>query len=226
MIAETLWCDSLYRQNIPAIEIHCQLMLMFGDGVLRPHHLGRGCREFKSRLAFIMKVTLFSPADQEHANAVQVAELVLENHQDSIQDLSIALEWSVKTVANIVLEQLGYSNVYAWWVPRNVMEVHRNLCLQVLFHFFSHLKGEQMGSLNPWWRFETWVHHFTQNELWCSGHIHLNSEPQNVKCASMLEGCCIFILCCRSHQNCIHTLRSKSECEHMLWYAVLTALDY
>ena len=29
--------------------------------------------------------------------------------------------------------------VCAWWVPRNVMEVHNNLCLQVLFHFFSHL---------------------------------------------------------------------------------------
>jgi len=23
-------------------------MLVFGDGVLRPHHLGRGCRELKS----------------------------------------------------------------------------------------------------------------------------------------------------------------------------------
>ena len=89
---KTLWCDSLYRQNIPTIEIHCQLMLVFGDGVLRPLHLGRKCIEFKSGLAFIMKVTPFSPADQEHVNTVQVVELVLENHQDTIQDLSIALE--------------------------------------------------------------------------------------------------------------------------------------
>jgi len=37
--------------------------------------------------------------------------------------------------------------------------------LQVLFHFFSHIKEEQTGSLNPWWCCETWVHHFTQNEL-------------------------------------------------------------
>jgi len=55
--------------------------------------------------------------------------------------------------------------VCAWWVPRNVMEVHNNLCLQVLFHFCSHLKEEQMGFLNPWWCCGTWVHHFTQNEL-------------------------------------------------------------
>ena len=55
--------------------------------------------------------------------------------------------------------------VSAWWVPRYAMEVHKNWCLEVLFHFFSHLKEEQTGSLNPLWWCETWVHHFTQNEL-------------------------------------------------------------
>jgi len=92
VIQKTLWCDSLYRQNISNLEIHCQLMLVFGDGVLRLHHLGRGCREFKCGLASIMKITPFSPADEEHVNTVQVVEIVLENHQDIIQDLSIALE--------------------------------------------------------------------------------------------------------------------------------------
>jgi hypothetical protein len=67
-------------------------MLVFGDGVLRPHHLGRGCREFKSGLASIMKITPFSPAHQEHVNTGQVVELVLENQEDTIQDLSIAVE--------------------------------------------------------------------------------------------------------------------------------------
>ena len=92
MIVETLWCDSLYWQNISTLEIHCQLMLVFGDGILRRRHLGRGCREFKSGLASIMKITPFRPADQEHMNTVQVVELVLKSHQDTIHDLSIALE--------------------------------------------------------------------------------------------------------------------------------------
>jgi hypothetical protein len=39
-----------------------------------------------------MKITRFSPADQEHVNMAQVVELVLESHQDKIKDLSIALE--------------------------------------------------------------------------------------------------------------------------------------
>jgi hypothetical protein len=39
-----------------------------------------------------MKIAPFSLADQEHMNTMQVVELVLENHHDTIQDLSIALE--------------------------------------------------------------------------------------------------------------------------------------
>jgi hypothetical protein len=87
-----LWCGSLYKQNISTLELHCQLMLVFGDGVLRPHHLGRGWREFKSWLASIMKITSFRLADQECVNTVHVVELVLKYHQDRIHDLSIALE--------------------------------------------------------------------------------------------------------------------------------------
>jgi hypothetical protein len=39
-----------------------------------------------------MKITPFSPAVQEHVHTVQMVEEVLENHQDTVQDLSIALE--------------------------------------------------------------------------------------------------------------------------------------
>ena len=79
-----MWCGSLYGQNISILAIHCQLMLVFGDDVLRQHHLGRGCREFKSAFASIMKITPFSLADQECVNTVQVVELVLEKHQNTI----------------------------------------------------------------------------------------------------------------------------------------------
>ena len=66
-------------------------MLVFGVGVLTPHHLWRGCTEFKSGLASIMMIAPLSPADQENVNTAQVMELVLENQQETIRDLSIAL---------------------------------------------------------------------------------------------------------------------------------------
>jgi hypothetical protein len=39
-----------------------------------------------------MKIIPLSLADQENWNTAQVVELVMENNQDTIQDLSIALE--------------------------------------------------------------------------------------------------------------------------------------
>ena len=86
-------------------------MLVFGDGVLRMDHLWRGYTEFRSGLASIMMIAPLSSADQENVNTVQVVELVLENQQDTILDLSIALEWFVKTVPSIVHVQMGYSSV-------------------------------------------------------------------------------------------------------------------
>ena len=163
MIVENVSCSKLcgviqfilYRQKISILEIHCQLMLVFCDGVLRPHHLWRGCREFRSGLASIMMIAPLSPADQGNVNTAQVVELVMENQQYTNRDLCFALEWLVKTVPKIVCVQLGYS----------IMEVHKNWCLKVLFHFFSHLKEEQMTPLNPWWYCETWVYNFNQNEF-------------------------------------------------------------
>ena len=38
---KTVWCDSLYKQSISTLEVHCQLMLVFGGGVLRPHSCRR-----------------------------------------------------------------------------------------------------------------------------------------------------------------------------------------
>ena len=62
---KTLCWDSLYRQNISTLEIHCQLMVVFGDSVLRLHHVGRGCREFNSGLVSIIMIAHFILADQE-----------------------------------------------------------------------------------------------------------------------------------------------------------------
>jgi len=39
-----------------------------------------------------MMIAPLSPADQENVKTAQVVELVLKNQQDTIRDLSIALE--------------------------------------------------------------------------------------------------------------------------------------
>jgi hypothetical protein len=44
---------------------------------------------------------------------VQVVELVLENHEHTIEDLAFALEWFVKIVPKIVHVQLGNRSICA-----------------------------------------------------------------------------------------------------------------
>ena len=73
---KTLCCDSLYRQRILTTAFHWQLMVVFGDSVLRLHHVGRGCREFNSGLASWQ-------IKNKHVNTVQVVEMVLENQQQT-----------------------------------------------------------------------------------------------------------------------------------------------
>jgi len=46
VMQKTSWCDSLYRQNIFTLEIHCQLVLVFCGGVLRLH----SCRKRVKRV--------------------------------------------------------------------------------------------------------------------------------------------------------------------------------
>jgi hypothetical protein len=71
-------------QNIFTLEIHCQLMLDFYYGVVRLHHVGRGCRELKSWLSPNIIIAHFSQADQVHVNTAQVVGLVLESQRDSV----------------------------------------------------------------------------------------------------------------------------------------------
>jgi len=95
-------------------------MLVFGDSVLRPHHLGRGSREFKRGLAFIMKITPFSPAVQEQsASGGTGFGKPTRHHSRFIHCNGVICE----IVPSIVHVQLGYSSVCAWWVRRYVMEV-------------------------------------------------------------------------------------------------------
>jgi hypothetical protein len=56
-------------------------------------------------------------------NTAQVEEWVLEK-QDTVRDLSTAVELSVKTAHSTVHEELAYSRVCLWRVQRCVMEVH------------------------------------------------------------------------------------------------------
>ena len=93
-----------------------------------------------------MKITIFSPAGQENVNTMQVVELVLENQQDTIQYLSIAVEWFVKTVPNIVHVQLGYSSVCMCMVGTKILDgSSQKMIFRGALSFLQSFKGGTNG---------------------------------------------------------------------------------
>jgi hypothetical protein len=86
----------------------------------------------------------FSRAYRGNVNTTQMEELVLEK-QDTVWDLSIAVELSVKTVHSTACEGLVYSRVCA--STKMCGGSSQNLMFGMLFHFGC-MKKEGTGSLN------------------------------------------------------------------------------
>jgi hypothetical protein len=151
VMQKTVCCDSLYRLNICTLKIHCQLMLVFGDGVLRLHHLGEGAES---------STVGWHPSWRLHLSYWQIKNMWTQStwwdwfwKTIETQFKIYPLHWSDLWKLYPTLSMYNWDTavcVCTWLVPRNMMEVHKNWYLLVLFHFFSHLKGEQMGSLDPW----------------------------------------------------------------------------
>jgi hypothetical protein len=95
-------------------------------------------------------------------NAAWVEELILQNWRVTIQDLSTALELSIRTVHNIVHEEHGYHKECACWVPWCMMELHKNWHSKIALSHLQWFKDEENDFLESIVTGdETWVHHFT-----------------------------------------------------------------
>ena len=191
-------------------------MPVFGDSVLRPHHLGRGCRELKTGLASIMKITPFQPCSSRTEHKWWNWFWKTNKTPFEIYPLQWSDLWNCTQHCPCTT---GYSSVCSWWEPRIVMEVH-NLCLQVLFYFFSPWKEEQTGSLNPLWDmgspfYSKWVvMHWT--------HPSLLTATKCKVCHYAGRLWHLYSILQESSE-----LYSYSEIQKWKWtYAVLTALGY
>jgi hypothetical protein len=87
---------------------------------------------------------------------------ILENQQITIRDLSTAMKLSIGTVYNTVHKELGYCKMCACWVPRCLMEQHKNQCFEITLSYLQQFTEEENEFLKPTLKSnETWVHHFT-----------------------------------------------------------------
>ena len=160
--------------------------------------LWRGWREFKSGFACIMKITTFSLADQEHVNTAQVVELFLENHQDTS---------SFVHCTGVISEKCTQHCPCTTGIQQCLCMVGTKICDGSLWKLmfggalslFQSFKWGANGFPESMVTLWDMVSLFYSKWAFNAVDIHLHLEPQNVKCASILEGRGICILCCRSH---------------------------
>jgi len=89
---KTSWCDSLYGQNISTLEIHCQLMLVFGGGVLRTHSCRKRVKRVQQWVGIHNEDGTVQPGRSKTCEHGTSGGTGFGKHQDTIHDLSIALE--------------------------------------------------------------------------------------------------------------------------------------
>jgi len=212
---EILWCDSLYRQNISTLEIHCHLMLVFGDNVLRPHSCRERVKRVQEWVGIHHEDWTFQPARSRTWTQCKRWNWFWKTIKTQFKILSIALDWFVKNVPNIVHGQLRYSSVCAWWVPRYRMEVHENLMFGYALPLLQLFKGGANGF--PESVVTLWDMGLPFYSKWALMQWTHSSSLKTTKCKV-----CHYVW----RQWHLYSVLQESSYKHMLWHAKLTALGY
>jgi hypothetical protein len=114
--------DSIFTDNIckPTVEIHRQVIEVFGDDVTTAQYVGNGAD---------LETGGPNIPDHDHAgtsrvnvNAARMEELILLNRRVAIRNLSTASELLVGSLQNAVPKELGHRRVCAYWVPKRLTE--------------------------------------------------------------------------------------------------------
>jgi len=125
---------------------------------MKVQHVMRWVQSFNVLKTPVLMIALAGPAHQGWMHTQHAWRNWFWKKRVTIWDISAAWDLSIGNVNNIVHKQLRYHKC-ANWIPRCVMEVHKNWCLVVTLPHLQHLKegNNFLGSTVT--EDETWVHH-------------------------------------------------------------------
>jgi hypothetical protein len=113
-------------------------------------------------------------------NAKAVNALFQEDRKITVTDIANKLDISCGFTYSIMHEDLGYHKICARWVPKQLTDEKKWVCMELLQCY--HEEGEAF----PQWIVtgnETWVHHYepvTKYQAW-SGNTHHCPGQRNSK---------------------------------------------
>jgi histone-lysine N-methyltransferase SETMAR len=155
---------SLNAQNVCAIDIHRQLMAVYGEGVMNDSSVRKWCRMFdagrtnvhdkeRSRHPSLITEDLKKEVEKQ---IQQDRRLTLDQLHDKFSRISRSL------FHEILSKHFGYKKICARWVPRMLSDNHRKNRMGTALTFLEHYHLDRDKFLNHIVTGdETWVSHFT-----------------------------------------------------------------
>jgi hypothetical protein len=114
-----------YGQKIPPVEIHRELVAVYGANVMTVQHVRKWCREFDSGRVNVMDEQRGGWPSTSADLVQDIDAAVQADRRVRIAQLEIRFNLSRCTIWNTVHERLGYSEVCSRWVPRQLTDQHK-----------------------------------------------------------------------------------------------------
>ena len=189
VIAVTARCEIravirfLHAKKLKAVEIHKQLIEIYGETCISVQHVRKWCREFsKGRTDIHDERRSGRPSISDEVVA-KIERILLEDRRITIRELAAQVpEVSEKSIDTILTERLGYHKVCARWVPNMLSENHkieRVNCAQGFLRECAENTEEFLDSIVM--GDETWCHYVTPETKQQSRQWRHNRSPKPKK---------------------------------------------
>jgi hypothetical protein len=149
-------------KKVSPVEIHHELVTVYGANVITVQHVCKWFREFDSDRVNVMDEQRSGQLTTSDDLVQDIDAAVQADRRVSIAQLEIRFNLPRSTIWNIVYERLGYRKVCSRWVPLQLTDEHKKThmgsSLMLLQRYEEH--GEAFLSIIVTGD-ETWVFHYT-----------------------------------------------------------------
>lgn len=153
-----------HSKKVPPIEIHRQLVEVYGEKCIDVKNVRKWCRKFSGSRENVHNDRRSGRPSLPDSLTTRIEEMVLSNRRITLYEIVEGLneEYRYSTVQNIVSEVFGYNKVSARWVPRQLTNEHKRKSVEYATECVRRHEKEGEEFLDSIVSGdETWVHHYT-----------------------------------------------------------------
>jgi hypothetical protein len=75
-------------------------------------------------------------------NDERAMELILQNRRVMVNEIAKQLNISIESSYSVVHDNIQFHKMCARWVPKELMDEHKRMCLDICSHHFAHYGKE------------------------------------------------------------------------------------